>query len=238
MTNKSILLIILIALSLNSFSQALSYSDPAAAYLKVMLDKSEGGTYQQIGNFKVIGTSYLYGEKLKGSAYAGNEKSENTFLSYNMYNQQLDIYLNDSKTAISKPANQVDSFTIDKSSSQFINAELLFYSSRLLESNIKSCFLQVVYKGDNFSLFKAYSSTLDYVSTNYIQSELRQFTIEYNYYYYNKATKTLKKLKLSKRKIIEEFSPFFDASSFLNDDDFNNNPENSLKLIFNKLNQK
>lgn len=49
-------------ISTNVFSQAASYTDPAQAYLRLMLEK--GGTeVVRIGSFKVTGTPYLFGEK-------------------------------------------------------------------------------------------------------------------------------------------------------------------------------
>ena len=234
---KSLYLILLFSLNTALlFSQALSYTDPASGYLKLMLEKGGDGTYQQIGNFKVIGTSYLYGEKIKGSAYAGKDKSENIELSYNTYNQQLDVYVSNSSKAFLKPANEIDSFILYKSKSSVFKNDLLFYSSKLISPSIKSSFLQVVYNGKRFSLFKAYNSTLDYVSTNYIQAELRQFTLDYSYCYYDSLTKQFKKLKLNKNKIINEFKFIKDFSELLDDDGFNNNPEEILKMLFTNLN--
>ena len=219
-------------------SQAMSYSDPAAAYLRVVLEKGEGGTYQNIGNFKVTGTSYLYGEKLNGSVFAGNESGSNLTLSYNTYNQQLDIYPNGSSFAIIKPASLVDSFILMKSDqSGYIKENLLFYSSRFFKTDIKPCFFQVVQSGSRFCLYKAYSSSLDIVSTNYIQSDLRQFTLDVTYYYYDATTQKLKKLKTGKGKLMDEFKSIMDISSFL-DDNYNSHQEESLRQIFNALNQK
>lgn len=218
-------------------AQAASYSDPAAAYLKVMLEKGGEGTYQQIGSFKVIGTSYLFGDKLIGNVYAGKEKSENVSLGYNMYKQELDLYTNPAANAkISRPAASIDSFVVFKSQSEFLTEDLLFYSSSLLQSDLKACFLQVVCKGKRYTLFKAYSAVFDYVSTNYIQSDLRQFSIEYNYYYLDMATRQLKKLKLSRKKMMDEFKSVKDIGPYYNNETFDLNPEQSLKTIFNVLN--
>ena len=103
---------------------------------------------------------------------------------------------------------------------------------------MQDCFLLLVQNGDRFKLLKSYKATLDYVSTNYIQSELRQFTLEYTYYYYDAQTKELKKIKLSKKKITDEFKPIMDVSSYLEDDLFNSYPEKAMQLIFAELNKK
>ncbi|MEI8053050.1 MAG: hypothetical protein WCH52_04800 [Bacteroidota bacterium] len=222
----------------DSFSQAASYTDPAAAYMRVMFEKGSEGSYQQISNFKVIGTSYLYGEKLPGSIYTKSEKSEHTNLSYNTYNQQVDVYLNATNQIISKKPSEVDSFIIYNSNSDFYKEDLLFYTSKLVSPLAKDLFYQVLLIGPKYNLYKNFTANLDIVSTNYIQSELRQFNLEYNYYYLNNSTNEFKKIKLSRKKIIEDFSKTIDLSPSIDFDEINNNPEIALKKIFNILNNK
>lgn len=219
------------------FAQALSYVDPASAYLRVMLEKGEGGTYQQIGAYKVTGTSYLFGEKLRGAVFAGKESGSNIAISYNTFTQELDIYLNGSSLAIIKPAALVDSFVLLKpEESKYIRENLFFYGSHILDSKLKPCFLQVIAPGKRFSLLKAYNSTLDFVSTNYVQSDLRQFSLEYTYFYYDSKIQKLNKLKLNKKKIIEAFKDVKDVSTMLRDD-FSSQPEENLKAIIAALNE-
>lgn len=222
----------------NCNAQASSYSDPAAAYLKVILEKGSDGTYQQIANFKVIGTSNLYGEKLPASIYTKSEISENINLSYNTYNQQVDVYLNESDNIISKYASEVDSFIIYHSNSSYYKDDLLFYSSKLVSPSAKDGFYQVLIIGPKFNLYKYYSANLDIVSSNYIQSDLRQFNLEYNYYFLKNSTNEFKKIKPSRKKVIEEFSNIVDLSSSIDYEEMNNNPEIALKKVFNILNNK
>ena len=236
---KNILFSLLLTFILSdSFSQAASYTDPAAAYMRVMFEKGSQGSYQQISNFKVIGTSFLYGEKLPGSIYTKSEKSEHTNLSYNTYNQQVDVYLNATNQIISKKPSEVDSFIIYNSNSDFYKEDLLFYTSKLVSPLAKDLFYQVLLIGPKYNLYKNFSANLDIVSTNYIQSELRQFNLEYNYYYLNNSTNEFKKIKLSRKKIIEDFSKTIDLSPSIDFDEINNNPEIALKKIFNILNNK
>lgn len=217
------------------FSQAASYTDPGAAFLKMFLEKGTEGTYQQIGNFKVIGTSYLFGEKLKGGIFTKNEKSEHVELGYNTYNQSVDVNLNGVQS-ITKKASEVDSFVIYSNNSEFIKNDLLFYSSSLVSPKAKDGFYQLISTGNKFNLYKGYTSALDIVSTNYIQSDLRQFTLEFNFYFTNNATKELKKIKLSKKKIVEDFNKIMDVSIFFDEEELNKNPELALKKVFNALN--
>ena len=76
---------------INGFSataQQLSYSDPAISYQRILLEKS-GRDFQQIGNFKVTGTSF-YTEATKGNIYTPKE-GRICPISYNTYNQQVHV---------------------------------------------------------------------------------------------------------------------------------------------------
>jgi hypothetical protein len=225
----------LVLISHLASSQALSYLDPASAFLRIYLEKGSEGTYQQIGNFKVIGTSYLFGEKLKGGIYTKTEKSEHVELGYNTYNQSLDVKLNGVQS-ITKKAAEVDSFVIYANNSEFIKIDLFFYSSALVSPKAKDGFYQVISTGSKYNLYKGYTAALDIVSTNYIQSDLRQFTLEYNFYYTDNSTKDFKKLKLSKKKIVDEMKSKMDVSIFLDEEELDKNPEIALKKVFNALN--
>ncbi len=225
----------LILISQLASSQALSYLDPASAFLKIFLEKGSEGTYQQIGNFKVIGTSYLFGEKLKGGIYTKTEKSEHVELGYNTYNQSVDVNLNGVQS-ITKKAAEVDSFVIYANNSEFIKNDLLFYSSALVSPKAKDGFYQVILTANKYNLYKGYTAVLDIVSTNYIQSDLRQFTLEYNFYYTDNITKEFKKLKLSKKKIVDELKSKMDVSIFLDEEELDKNPGVALKKVFNALN--
>jgi len=225
----------LVLISHLASSQALSYLDPASAFLRIYLEKGSEGTYQQIGNFKVIGTSYLFGEKLKGGIYTKTEKSEHVELGYNTYNQSLDVKLNGVQS-ITKKAAEVDSFVIYANNSEFIKNDLLFYSSALVSPKAKDGFYQVISTGSKYNLYKGYTAALDIVSTNYIQSDLRQFTLEYNFYYTDNSTKDFKKLKLSKKKIVDEMKSKMDVSIFLDEEELDKNPGIALKKVFNALN--
>ena len=232
---STFLTILLLLINSIVFSQAASYTDPGAAYLKMFLEKGSEGTYQQIGNFKVIGTSYLFGEKLKGGIFTKTEKSEHVELGYNTYNQSVDVNLNGVQS-ITKKAAEVDSFIIYTNNSDYIKNDLLFYSSALVSSKAKDGFYQVISIGNKFNLYKGYAAALDIVSTNYIQSDLRQFTLEYNFYYSDNTTKEFKKIKLSKKKIVDEFKKIMDVSIFLDEEEMEKNPEIAMKKVFYALN--
>lgn len=217
-------------------SQAVSYSDPAQAYNRMLIEKN-AGTYEQISNYKVTGTSYLYGEKQMGSIYAKDGSASKVYLGYDTYRQQLRLYDDSNpKVLIVKDAVNTDSFAIDAIPALGVNSRLMFINGRYALSDEKS-FLQVVQRGGRFSLYKKYTCNLGYVSTNYIQSDLREFNLNYDYYYTDTATREARKLKLNLNGLKKEFKSVKDISTFVTQDDITNNPEVSLILIFGELNK-
>ena len=217
-------------------AQAASYSDPAAAYLRILLEKSGEGSYQVIGNYKVIGTSYLFGEKLKGNVYTSKEQALNTLLSYNTYNHQLEVYQDNNQKPLVKKVTEVDSFRLLSSISTPYKEDLLFVNPSYLDSSLKKFFVVQVKKGNRFSLYKAYKSDMIIVSTNYVQSDLRQFDLSYEYYYKDVTKPGLKKLKVNANNLKREFKDIIDISSYTNSESFGTDTEYVLKQIFTALN--
>ena len=220
--------------SITTFSQQAAYTDPAQAYLKVVLDnQSNPNEYTRVGSFNVKGTQMLYGGRQSGSVFTKTEKGINVNINYNTYNQQLEIFQNSAQPII-KQCNEVDSFHLVASIKE-VSIKLHFYNAALFDAN--NCFfLQEIVVGERFSLYKKYSSDLGYISTNYIEPGLRQFDLKYEYYYYDKTTKELRKFKHSINAITKEFKKYKDVSSALDPETFNFNPETALINVFSILN--
>ncbi len=98
------------------------------------------------------------------------------------------------------------------------------------------CYYEEIYTGKRFSVYKRYKSDLGYVSSNYIQSELRQFDLGYEYFYTDTESKVVKKLKPNAGSVIKEFKNIKDLSPVADNDAFTVNPEDALRKIFNYLN--
>ena len=79
-----------------------------------------------------------------------------------------------------------------------------FIYGSFLGTKEKFYYLEVC-KGDKYSLYKRYKSDLGYVSTNLAQSELRQFDLEYEYFYFEEGKDGLKKIKANPSSVIKEF---------------------------------
>jgi len=233
---KTILVSVLILYSLKSFSQQAAYFDPAQAYNKLVIEKGNG-SYTRVNNYKVTGTSFLYGEKNKGDIFSKTEKGLDILLSYDTYNQNIYFFPTASGgVSFTKEPSTVDSFTIKKNSNTSLEEDILFVYGSILGSSEKSYF-QVVSNGKRVNLYKKYSSELGLVTTNIMQSDLRQFNIFADYYYTDSTNKSIKKLKLSARNIAKEFATIKDLSSFINSDELTVNKEKELSRIFEELNK-
>lgn len=228
-------------LTTNSFSQAaitptVGWVDPAMSHNRLIREQTGDGVFKLIGPYKVIGTSYLFGEKIKGNLFSEEAQAYNIHLSYNTYNQEVEFYsaANPNDKLIKEPGT-VDSFELQANEKVGLLLPLKFVYGKHLGTSEKSYF-QEIYAGPHYSIYKKYKSEVGYVSTNYVQSELRQFDLLADYYYENVATKSLKKLKQSLGGIQKELKSIKDVSSVLTNEAFNKNPEDALSKAFYLLN--
>lgn len=220
----------------NVASAQSGYMDNALNYSRLIIEKTTEGMYKLIGPYKVVGTSYLFGEKNKGDLFSADAKAWNINLSYNTYNQELEFYSssNPDKPLI-KEAGTVDSFILHQKIESGITNPIKFVYGNLIGSKDKFYF-QEVCTGSRFNLYKQYKSELGYVSSNYVQSELRQFDLSYEYYYTDTETKAIKKIKPNSANVIKEFKNIKDLSGDITADDFLMNPEAAFCKVFNLLN--
>jgi hypothetical protein len=239
-----ILLVIVVTNAVSfSFSQSLgmptgagAWTDPALNHNRLIQQRTGEGTYKIVGPYKVKGTPFLFGEKHKGDIFSETEKAWNITVSYNIHNQELEFYsTSNANKALVKEPGTLDSFFIHENQALGITSKMKFIYGKLLGANDKFYYLEV-YKGSRFSLYKRYKADLGYVSDNYIQSELRQFDLEYEYYYLDNDNKKFKKLKQNPTSIVKEFKDIKDLSTLMTGPEYTANPEAVLKLAFDQLN--
>jgi hypothetical protein len=214
-----------------------SYFDPAQAYNKLLIEKNNG-TYIRIGNYKVSGTPFLFGERNNGNIYSPNETAYNILLSYNAYDQNIDFYstANPDVPLIKEPGT-LDSFLLKKNAAAGLEKDVLFvYGPTVLGTKDKS-YYQLVTKGKKVNLYKRYTAELGIVSTNYIQAELRQFNILVDYYYTDSTGKGLKKLKVNPASIKKEFASIRDLSDNIDADLLTTAREQELVKLFGVMNE-
>jgi hypothetical protein len=221
--------------SLNAISQQAAYTDPAQAYNKIVLDNHGNvNEYTRIGAFKVQGTQMLYGGKQTGTVFTSSGTGNNVTLSYDTYYQRLEI-MQGAQNVMVKEAKEVDSFNLTIKINE-VEQLLKFINAGQWKAG-SNFFLQEVVTGGRFRLYKKYTSELGMVSTNYIEPGLRQFDLNYEYYYVDTNAKELKRLKPNINSIIKEFKAVKDVSPLLDKENFNYNPEIAMIKVFNELNK-
>lgn len=225
----------LLLINYTSKSQAVSFLDPGQAFLKMRLEIDDQ-TFTRIGNYKVTGTQYLFGNQVVGDIHTDVQVGKSVAISYNTYNQTLEIPFENGFLA--KKANEVDSFTFLKGDVTFFKEDLHFISTKKFNVK-KDFFLLKVFEGPKYSLYKHYFSDLGIVSTNYVQSDLRQFNLKFEYYYFdhNLPEIKLQKLKTNKTTLSKIFSFSNEVLGLIKGDDFDGNKEDYLKILFLKINK-
>jgi hypothetical protein len=212
-----------------------SYVDAAVGYSAWALGNNEN-SFKRIGGYKVKGTPYLFGGAYKGDVYAKKQVGKQVVVGYDTYQQQLEIYMG-SKDPIVKGFTEIDSFVLRADSNTLFKEDLFFLNAGLLDST-KNFFIAEVFRGKRFSLYKAYQSLLGVVSENYVQSELRQFDLNFDYYYFDEFQPGLHKMKLSPRYLKGEFNKLIDVNKILELENLNRNPQSELLKIFLLLEEK
>ncbi len=228
---KSFLLNIVFSIVVFNISYAqttsFSYVDPAQAFNKLIIEKNSS-TFYRIANYKVIGIPFLYGENLNGFLFKKGQQGASGTISYNTYDQAVE-FTNGSKTV--ETIQNVDSFKLIRSDDL---KELVFISGELYGA--KDGYYQRVYVGKRYSLYKKYYSDLGVVSTNYIQSDLREFNLNYDYYYTDSSKNNFKKIKLKYSSVVKEFKDV-DGVKDAVPQNFNDNPEAELLKAFMFINK-
>ena len=134
-----------------------------------------------------------------------------------------------------KEIGEVDSFVLRKDSSMLLLNDIRFIYGPLVGSTEKSYF-QVIQTGPVFSLYKRYKSELGYPTTNYAQSDLREFDLIAEYFYFDKKQAKFKKIKPNLSVLTKEFKSIKDITPVADKDAFVTEPEEVMKKIINYLN--
>jgi hypothetical protein len=235
-TKFLVLAIFFFSYTANAFAQAGSYTDPVQAYNRLVIEKnSNSNKYYQVGNFKVVGTPYLFGEDQAGDVFSSTGSIPRVNVRYNIFTQEVETSAKygGSANTVSIDIANVDSFILIANENHV--ADLKFVNRKLFNSKPRG-FLQEVYKGKEYSLYKSYNSVLEIVTNNYIQSELRQFAVNYSFYYNKKGSSDIILLKNNDSFLKKEFAFKTDISSFLSEN--RNLPqEKKLTLLFQSINK-
>lgn len=213
------------------------YHDAALSRNKLLREQQGEGVYKLIGTYKVKGFSYLFAPKLNADIFSVKESASNIQITYDTYNQEIEFYSSSNlTTGLVKLPGEIDSFVLKQNTEAGIMQDIRFVYGPLIGATEKAYF-QVIAGGSRFSVYKRYKAELGYVSDNYVQSELRQFDMLSDYFYYDAVTKKMKKIKLNLSNVTKEFKAVKDISGIATNDDFTSDPEGAVRNIFAVLNE-
>lgn len=213
------------------------YVDPALNHNRLLREQMGEGVYKLIATYKVVGTSYLFGARHPGDLFSQEATAYNIKLSYDTYNQFVEFYssANPDQPLIKEPGT-VDSFVLRADPEMGLTGDQRFVYGPHAGASDKY-YYQVIYQGPKYSVYKRYKSELGYVSSNYVQSELRQFDLTYDYFYFDHTKNSFRKLKANPGGVTREFRDVKDVSSVATNDAFTANPNEALHNVFILLNQ-
>ncbi len=212
------------------------WTDPAMNHNKLLQNQAGEGVFKQIGPYKVQGSPYLFGERHKADMYSKEAKAFNIFVSYNTYNQEVEFYSTSNPyQPLVKETGEIDSFVIKQNKDINIPADLKFIYGANLGVKDKN-YYQVVATGEKFMLYKRYKGEIIQSSSNYVQSDLREFDLQTEYYYAGPAVKGLKKIKPNMVAFTKEFKEVKDLSNVVTQEAFTINPENAMSKMIEVLN--
>lgn len=190
-----------------------------------------------IGPYRVIGTSFLFGERNKGNIYGPDATAVNLMLGYNTYNQEIEFVSPGSTgKALVKAPGEIDSFVFLANASVGLKQDTRFLYGKHLGSIEKSYFMELAI-GSKVGMYKRYKADVGYVSSNYVQSELRQFDLLYDYFLFNPSTRSLKKLKNNFSSIQKELSAFGNTSTVFTSEAYTANPDQAIMQAISIIHQ-
>lgn len=210
-------------------SEMRGWTDPALQHNKLLQQQTGEGMYKLIGPYKVVGSSLLFGQMLKGDMFSPEAKAYNIKLGYDTYNHEvLFLSVQSAGQPLVKEPGTLDSFIIHRDTAAGIQYPMKFIYASKLGAKDKAYYLEL-FKGEKYSLYKKYTSELGFNSNNILQTELRQFDMNYEYYYAEAGSAGLKKVKASAGGFIKEFKKVKDLTGLINEKDFPINPEGCMK---------
>lgn len=211
--------------------------DPVLNHNRLLREQTGEGAFKLIGPYRVIGTSYLFGERNKGNIYSTDATAINIQVGYNTYNQEVEFVSpsNPGKPLIKSPG-EVDSFLFLANKSLGSESDMKFIYGKHLGSSEKAYFLELA-TGPKAGIYKRYKADVGYVSSNYVQSELRQFDLLYDYFIYNPTSKTLKKVKNNFSSLLKELKAIQDVSAVFTASAFAENPDKALAAAIQFIHQ-
>ena len=211
--------------------------DPVLNHNRLLREQTGEGAFKMIGPYRVIGSSYLFGPRNKGNIYSPEATAVNIQIGYNTYTQEVEFEspANAGKPLIKSPG-EVDSFVFLANKNLGSDRDMRFIYGKHLGSSEKSYFFELAL-GAKAGVYKRYKSDVGYVSSNYVQSELRQFDMLFDYFIYNPSSRSLKKVKNNFGSLQRELNAIKDVSSVFTGAAFSENPDLALATAIQFIHQ-
>lgn len=193
---KKNMLFALVVLTTNS---AFAQVDPVGSFNKHIVEQWTGD-YIRVGNYKVKGSPYFLGEPFPGTlTYTDGKSAKSQQVLYDLHNQKVGFKQgNDALEAL----NAVESFSITLPD-KYGNKNMLFRNGATYGDK-DNVYYNVLEDGDKFAFLKQYKTKLVADSRNTLDKDAKMFEQVYDYFIYNKGTKTLHKIKLREKDLLKE----------------------------------
>lgn len=145
---NTIFLITIFLLKVSAQSPVLPCCDAAQLINNILIEKNE---FYSIGDFKVLGSPFLFGGDQMGTVYSSTAGIHDIKMRYNVYTQFLETTINSDKGMVSIDLENIDSFILAANKE---HAGELKFISRSLFSAGKNGYLLVLKRGNIYSLYK------------------------------------------------------------------------------------
>lgn len=210
MKNYRFPLFVSIAVAMFSASPSFAQADPVGDFNRHLVANWKGD-YIRLGQYRVKGTPYLYGESLPGHiVYKGNKSFKNVNILYDLFNQKAGM---DVKNEIFEVDNVIEEFSVT-SPTQYGSQVLLFKNAANYGDRVKG-YLNVLEDGEKVALLKSYNIRLSQDPTDLMNKDKRIIDQFSEYYIYVKASKKLEKVKLKEKEIIKAIGEDKQAKDYI-----------------------
>lgn len=187
-------------------------SDPLGDFNRHVL-ANWNGNYHRISQYRVKGTPFLYGESFAGTIdYKGGRTIKGINILYDLFTQTTGIDLRNN-SEIFAAEQGVERFTVDLTE-KYGGKTLVFVNADQFTKDYKG-YYNLLADGEKIALLKAFKLKLDPDPTNQMVKDVRVAEQYSEYFIYNKATRSLHKVKLKERDILKELDASADAKSFI-----------------------
>lgn len=221
----------LFALVILITSPALAQSDPVGNFNKHIVEQWKGD-YIRVGNYKVKGSPYFLGEPFPGTlTYTDGKSVKSQQVLFDLHNQKVGFKLGDDAL---EAVNAVESFSITLPD-KYDNKNMIFKSGAAYGDK-PNVYYNILEDGSKFSFLKLYKTRLVADSRNTLDRDAKMFEQFFDYYIYNKGTKTLQKIKLREKDLLKEFENDPAAKEHIAKNAVSLTTENDFITVINNVN--